>query len=87
MTPETLLETVHYTLLTAAKLAAPYMLSAVIIGVLTNIIQTITQIKDQSLTFIPKVVGVAVTGLLALPWSIQVTLNYFRYILDMFKSL
>lgn len=87
MTPESLLEIVHYTLMTAAKLAAPYMLSAVVIGVLVNIIQTVTQIKDMSVTFIPKIVGVGVVGLLALPWSIQVTLNYFRYILDLFESL
>jgi len=87
MTPESLLEIAHYTLLTAAKLAAPYMLSAVIIGVLTNIIQTVTQLKDMSLTFVPKVVGVTVVGLLALPWSLQVTLNYFHYILNLFESL
>lgn len=87
MTPESLLEIVHYTLLTAAKLAAPMMISAVVIGVLTNIIQTVTQLKDASLTFIPKIVGVAVVSLLTLPWSIQVTLNYFRYILDLFGSL
>ena len=87
MTPESLLEIVHHTLLTAAKLSAPYMLGAVIIGVLINIVQTVTQIKDMALTFVPKVVGVGIIGLITLPWSIQVSLNYFRYILNLFESM
>ena len=86
MSPESLLELIHYTLLTAAKLAAPYMLSSVIIGVLINIVQTVTSIKDQALTFIPKVVGVGVIGLMTLPWNIQVSLNYFNYIMELISA-
>ncbi len=87
MTPESLLEIVHYTLLTATKLASPYMISAVVIGVLMNIVQTVTQMKDMSLTFVPKIAGVGVVGLLMMPWSIQVSLNYFHYILELFEGL
>ncbi|MBN2703265.1 MAG: flagellar biosynthetic protein FliQ [Pontiellaceae bacterium] len=87
MTPEYALEICHFTLVTAAKLAAPFMLSTVIVGVIMNILQTVTQLKDQSLTFLPKVVVVGVVGLLALPWQITVITSYFEYIMDMFGTV
>lgn len=87
MTPDSALEICHFTLITAAKLSAPYLLATVIIGVVMNILQTVTQLKDQSLTFVPKVAVVGVVGLLALPWEITVITSYFQYILDMFATV
>lgn len=87
MTPESALEICHYTLLTATKLSAPYLLSTVIVGVVMNILQTVTQLKDQSITFVPKVAVVGVVGLLALPWEITVITSYFQYILNMFSTV
>ncbi|QBG47390.1 flagellar biosynthetic protein FliQ [Verrucomicrobia bacterium S94] len=87
MTAESALEICHFTLVTAAKLSAPYLLTTVIIGVLMNILQTVTQLKDQSLSFIPKVAVVGVVGLLALPWEITVLMGYFNYIIDLFGSV
>ncbi|MDF7800912.1 flagellar biosynthetic protein FliQ [Pontiellaceae bacterium B1224] len=87
MTPEAALEICHFTLVTAAKLSAPYLLATVVIGVLMNILQTVTQLKDQSLSFIPKVAVVGVVGLLALPWELTVLLAYFNYIIELFGSV
>lgn len=87
MTPEFALELMHFTLMTAAKLAAPYMISSVGIGVIMNILQTVTGLKDQSLTFIPKLVGVAAVVLLSLPWEMNVMMAYFDYIIDLFGTV
>jgi flagellar biosynthetic protein FliQ len=87
MTPESALEICHFTLVTAAKLSAPYLLATVVIGVLMNILQTVTQLKDQSLSFIPKVAVVGVVGLLALPWELTVLMGYFNYIIELFGSV
>ncbi|MBN2164433.1 MAG: flagellar biosynthetic protein FliQ [Pontiellaceae bacterium] len=87
MTPESALEICHYTLVTAAKLAAPHLIATIVIGMLMNILQTVTQLKDQSLTFVPKIVVVGAVGLLALPWEMQVVNAYFTYILDMFGTV
>jgi flagellar biosynthetic protein FliQ len=43
-----------------------------VVGILVNIVQTITQIKDQSLTFVPKLVVVGIILVLAVPWYLQV---------------
>lgn len=87
MTPEAALEICHFTLVTAGKLAAPYLLATVIVGVLMNILQTVTQLKDQSLSFIPKVAVVGAVGLLALPWGLNVIMAYFNYVIDLFASV
>ncbi len=87
MTPESALEICHYTLVTAAKLSAPYLLTTVIVGVILNILQTVTQLKDQSITFVPKVALVGLVGLLALPWEINVITSYFQYIIDLFGTV
>lgn len=86
MTPEGAIEICHFTLVTAAKLSAPYLLATVIVGVLMNILQTVTQLKDQSITFVPKVAVVGVVALLALPWELTVITAYFHYILELFGS-
>ncbi len=87
MTPETALEICHFSLVTAAKLAAPYLIASVVVGILMNILQTVTQLKDQSLSFVPKVVAVGLVGLLALPWALNVIMAYFNYILELFGSV
>lgn len=87
MTPESALEICHFTLVTAGKLSAPYLLSTVLIGVLMNILQTVTQLKDQSLSFIPKVAVVGIVGLLSLPWGLNVLMSYFNYIIELFGSV
>lgn len=87
MTPESALEISHFTLITAAKLAAPYLLATVIVGVVMNIFQTVTQLKDQSLSFIPKIAIVGAVGLLTLSWQLNVLLAYFNYILDLFSTV
>jgi flagellar biosynthesis protein FliQ len=87
MTPEAALEIMHFTLLIAFKVSAPYLIASVVVGVGVNIFQTVTSLKDQSLTFVPKVVAVAVVGLLTMPWQVTVVLGYFDYVFSLFGSL
>ncbi len=77
MTPQMALELTQRALMTAMMLGAPVLLTTMLVGVLLNIFQTITSIKDMSLTFVPKVViASAITGF-SLPWGIQTMNAYF----------
>lgn len=77
MTPQMALELTERALMIAMMLGAPVLLTAMLAGVLLNIIQTVTSIKDMSLTLVPKVVlAAAVTGI-SLPWGIQTMNSYF----------
>lgn len=49
---------------TALKIAAPILIVAIVIGLLISILQATTQIQEQTLTFVPKLIGIALIGLM-----------------------
>jgi flagellar biosynthesis protein FliQ len=60
----------------ALKVAGPMLLVGLVIGLLVSIFQAVTQIQEQSLSFIPKVVGVAVLIVLLGPWMLDQLVSY-----------
>lgn len=78
MTPQMALELVHRALMVSVMLSAPVLVTAMVVGVIINIFQTVTSIKDQSLTFVPKVLAAAAVTGFSLPWGIQTMGSYFR---------
>jgi flagellar biosynthetic protein FliQ len=59
-------------------LSAPMLLTALIIGLVVSIFQAATQINEQTLSFIPKIVGVFLVMLLAGPWMLSYITEYFQ---------
>ena len=55
----------------AAKIAGPILAVALIVGVVVSLLQTITQIQEMTLTFVPKLVGAGVVVLIAGNWDIR----------------
>ena len=68
----------------ALLLAAPMLVVALGIGLIVSVLQAVTQIQEQTLAFVPKLVGVAAVFLVALPWMIQLAV---RYTVELFRSL
>lgn len=60
----------------ALKVAGPMLLVGLVIGLLVSIFQAVTQIQEQSLSFIPKVVGVAALIVLLGPWMLDQLVTY-----------
>jgi flagellar biosynthetic protein FliQ len=65
------LEIVTGALVVATKLAAPLLIASLVIGVVVSVFQTITQIQEMSLTFVPKLVGIALIILVAGSWMMR----------------
>ena len=86
MSEETLREILQLTLHTIALLTAPVIISIVVVGIVSNLIQTVVQIKDQALTFVPKVIVVAVVLVLCIPWYLQTMENYTMTIFNMISN-
>ncbi len=61
---------------TSLMVAAPPMLAGMIIGLLVSIFQATTQINEQTLTFIPKIVAVFITLLIMTPWMIHTMVSF-----------
>lgn len=71
MTPEFVVDIGRQAIETTLSVAAPMLLVALIVGLVISIFQAATQINEQTMTFIPKIVGVFVTLLIFAPWMLR----------------
>jgi len=60
----------------AMKIALPMLLVGLIVGLLVSIFQAVTQIQEQTLSFIPKIAGLAVVLVVAGPWMLGQLLSW-----------
>jgi flagellar biosynthetic protein FliQ len=60
----------------ALKVAGPLLLVGLVIGLVVSVFQAVTQIQEQSLTLIPKIVGIAVVVVLLGPWMLGQLVSY-----------
>ena len=63
-------------LVLAAKLSAPILITALVIGFAVSLVQSITQIQEVTLSFVPKAVGVAIAMLVAGHWMISELISF-----------
>lgn len=68
-------------ILTALMVAAPLLLIAMGVGLVVSIIQSVTQIQEQTLAFVPKLVLVGGAFIVGLPWLIQILMKYTTQII------
>ena len=80
MTEKFVLDIAWNTIMITMKVAAPALLATLVIGLLVSIFQAATQINEATLSFIPKLVGVFVTLVVAGPWMLSVMLDYMRQV-------
>jgi len=78
MSEQQVLHLIQQTLWVAIELAGPMLLVGLVVGLVVGIFQSVTQIHEMTLTFIPKILAVAATLLLALPWMMQTLLGFTR---------
>jgi flagellar biosynthetic protein FliQ len=72
---------------TTLVVSAPMLILALVVGLAISILQAITQIHEMTLTFIPKIVAVAVALVVFLPWMITTIVNYTYQLFSMIPGL
>ena len=87
MTPETVMTIGRQALEMTMMLAAPLLLVALAIGLLVGIFQAATQINEMTLSFIPKLISMAVALLVAGPWMLRELVSYTRALIESIPSL
>ena len=58
------------------KVSVPFLLSAMIIGLLVSFFQAITSLQEQTLTFVPKALVVVVVVFILFPWLVNTMIDY-----------
>lgn len=66
----------------AAKLCAPILVTALVIGFAISLLQSITQIQEATLSFVPKAAGVAIALLVAGHWMITEIVTFTHQLFD-----
>ncbi len=84
MTPEFVIDIARKAIQTTLLISAPMLLSGLIIGLLVSIFQAATQINEQTMTFIPKLIVVFLSLLIFAPWIMH-TMTAFT--LGLFESI
>ena len=84
MTPALALELIRHAIVTCLLVAAPLLLVALVVGVLISLLQAVTQLQEQTLTFIPKLVAVGVVAVMMLPWMMG---QLIQYLVEMLRAL
>ncbi len=90
MTDELVIRLGQDALRTTAMLAAPLLISTLVVGLAVSVFQALTQINEATLTFIPKMIVIALVFVLAGPWMMDVmstyTVNLFENISVMVRE-
>ncbi|MBA21575.1 MAG: flagellar biosynthesis protein FliQ [Planctomycetota bacterium] len=79
---ETAIELSRGALSTAIELALPVMVVGLAVGVIVSVFQAMTQVHDQTLSFIPKILAMVAVILLLLPWFLKVMEGYTRTVFE-----
>jgi flagellar biosynthetic protein FliQ len=86
MSDALIVELARNAMLMALALAGPMLLVALGIGLLVSLFQAVTQIQEQTLAFVPKLIAVAVVFLVGLPWMTQMAIRYTTELLHRLPS-
>lgn len=76
MTADTALELCRSAALLALILSGPALLTSLAIGLVTGLLQGLTQIQDQSLTFVPRLIVLSLVLLLLMPWGLSLLTEF-----------
>ena len=78
MTPDTIIDLSQQALYVIAMITAPMLLSALSIGLIIGMFQAATSINEQTLSFIPKLMVLLLSILIAGPWMLNLLLDFTR---------
>ena len=80
MGPEMVLALMKRTLITVLLVAGPLLLAGLVIGISVSVMQAVTQIREMTLTFIPKILGVGAVLAICSPWMMKVIVDFTNHV-------
>ena len=87
MNQDTVVSIVTHAMEVGLKVSLPILLVGLVVGLVISIFQAVTQIQEQTLSFIPKVLGLAVVIVVAGPWMLNQILSWTTELYGSIPSL
>ncbi|MCQ2494983.1 MAG: flagellar biosynthesis protein FliQ [Lachnospiraceae bacterium] len=85
MNEEMVISLMRETLYLIIKVSAPMLLVSLIVGLVLSILQTVTSIQEQTLTFVPKLLSIFLVIMIGGDWIMTSISEYFQYLCDNFE--
>ena len=86
MGEEMVVSLLRETLYLIIKVSAPMLLVSLIVGLVVSILQTVTSIQEQTLTFVPKLISIFLVLMIAGNWILTNIVEYMEYLFENFNS-
>jgi flagellar biosynthetic protein FliQ len=83
MSNEAALELVRTALLITLKIAGPILAAGLVVGLIISIVQSVTSIQDQTLSFVPKIAVMLIATILLVPWIAERLIEYATELLSL----
>jgi len=87
MNPEFSVELIKNMMLQGVALAAPILMTVMAIGLSVSLFQAVTSIQEQTLTFVPKVIGVVALLVILLPWMLRSMIEFTRAVIERIPTM
>jgi len=87
MTPTTVVEIGRHAIEVTLLISAPLFLAALVTGLIISIFQAATQINESTLSFVPKLIVIFLTLILAGPWMLTLFTDYMRQLYQSIPSI
>ena len=69
------------------QVSVPILLSGVVIGLAISVFQTVTQIQESTLTFVPKILGGIIILIILMPWMVNLFVTYVNEFMELLPEL
>jgi flagellar biosynthesis protein FliQ len=87
MTADHAIEMTRAAVALTLMIGAPIMLIAVVVGLTISMLQAVTQLQDQTLSFVPKIIAMVLAGLFFFPWMLHQMVDYAATVFTNIPSL
>lgn len=87
MTETTVIEIVTQAMWTATKVSAPILVTAIVVGVVMGLLQSVTQIQEQTLAFVPKFAAVGLVIVISGQWMLHLLVDYTVELFERIPSM
>ena len=71
-----LTDVTRQTLMLMLMLSIPVLCAGLVIGLFVSVMQAVTQIQEQTLSFVPKIIGMVLIAIIAMPWMIAKLMTF-----------
>ncbi|MEX0846629.1 MAG: flagellar biosynthetic protein FliQ [Ilumatobacteraceae bacterium] len=87
MTSQQVIDIGTRALLVTAKLAGPFLIVVLAVGVVIGLLQSVTQLQEQTLTFVPKLIGAAIVIAVSGNWMLASLVSFSRDLMNSVPAL